>query len=322
MSEQSHPEISIVIPVYNEEGNLRDLHQQLCNVLDKMDKRCEIILVDDGSSDGSDRELKEIAETDHRIKVITFRRNFGQTAAMSAGFDYAEGEVVITLDADLQNDPEDIPRLLEKMSEGYDIVSGWRRDRKDKTLSRKVPSFLANRLISLTTGVHLRDYGCTLKAYKKEVVKGLNLYGGMHRFIPALASSIGVKVAELPCGHRPRTRGVSKYGIQRTITVTLDLITLKFLLSYSTKPLQIFGLLGMGSSGVGSLILLYLAFCKLILDESIGGRPLLLLGILLVFIGIQFITMGLLAELIVRTYHESQNKPIYVVKSVLGAPSL
>ncbi len=310
-------DISIVIPVFNEEKNLKPLLDQIKDSMERMGVSFEIIFVDDGSTDGTFETLQELHRQDKSLKVIRFRKNFGQTAALSAGFDHSKGNIIITLDGDLQNDPADIPRLIEKLNEGYDIVSGWRHKRKDPFISRRLPSMIANKLISFITNVKLHDYGCSLKAFRKEVIKNIRLYGEMHRFIPAVASWIGISVAELKVNHKPRKQGKSKYGISRTIKVILDLITVKFLLSYSTRPIQIFGLIGFISSAIGGIILMYLSFIRLILQEPIGGRPLLLLGVLLFFIGVQFVSMGLLAEIQARTYHESQNKPIYVVKEIL-----
>ncbi|MEK6693449.1 MAG: glycosyltransferase family 2 protein [Nitrospirota bacterium] len=310
-------DISIVIPVFNEAENIKPLHDQITGSIEKMGVSFEVIFVDDGSTDGTFETLQQLHGQDKRLKAIRFRKNFGQTAALSAGFDHSKGNIIITLDGDLQNDPADIPRLVEKLNEGYDIVSGWRHKRKDPFLSRRLPSMIANKLISFITNVKLHDYGCSLKAFRKEVIKNIRLYGEMHRFIPAVASWIGISVAELKVNHRPRKQGKSKYGISRTIKVILDLITVKFLLSYSTRPIQIFGLIGFISSAIGGIILIYLSFIRLVLQEPIGGRPLLLLGVLLFFIGVQFISMGLLAEIQARTYHESQNKPIYVVKEIL-----
>lgn len=309
--------MSVVIPVFNEEKNVKPLYQQIIKSVEKLGKNLEIIFVDDGSTDDTFKILQELHKEDKRLKIIRFRKNFGQTAAISAGFDYSKGNIIVTLDGDLQNDPDDIPLLIDKLKEGYDIVSGWRHKRKDPFLSRRLPSMIANRLISLVTNVKLHDYGCSLKAFRKEVIKNIRLYGEMHRFIPAVASWIGVSVTEVKVSHRAREQGKSKYGISRTITVLLDLITVKFLLSYSTRPIQIFGLIGIVSSTIGGIILIYLSFIRLVLEEPIGGRPLLLLGVLLFFIGVQFISMGLLAEIQARTYHESQNKPIYVVKEIL-----
>ena len=315
--ERKAVDISVVIPVFNEESNLRELHRRLTDVLTEIGRSYEVIAVDDGSRDGSFEVLRDLHERDEHLVVVRFRRNFGQTAAFAAGFDAARGEVIITLDADLQNDPTDIPSLIEVMEEGYDVVSGWRKDRKDPFVSRRLPSMVANRLISLVTGVKLHDYGCSLKAYRSDVVKNLHLYGEMHRFIPALASWMGVDVTEVAVQHHPRRHGKSKYGISRTLRVLLDLLTVRFLLSFSARPMQLFGLLGMGSFGVGFLIGLYLSVLKVFYGESISSRPLLLLAVLMLVAGIQLITMGLLGEVIVRTYHESQDKTIYVVRETL-----
>jgi glycosyltransferase involved in cell wall biosynthesis len=284
-----------------------------------MGRPYEIILVDDGSRDGSAAVLRQVQAADPRVRVIRLRKNFGQTAALSAGFDRSRGEIILTLDADLQNDPRDFPLLVSKIEEGYDIVSGWRKDRKDKFISRRLPSVTANWLISHITGVKLHDYGCTLKAFRREVVKNIKLYGEMHRFIPAIAATIGVAIAEVPVNHRPRIHGVSKYGISRSIRVFLDLLTVKFLLSYSTRPLQIFGLMGLLSGGVGLVLGAVLSYQRLVLKQGIANRPLLLLAILLMVIGFQFVTMGLLGEIMVRTYHEAVEKHIYVVREVLEA---
>lgn len=315
-------DVSIVIPLYNEVDNIPALYTSLKSVLDEMNRSYEIIVVDDGSTDGSFELLDELHENDESLTVIRFRRNFGQTAAFSAGFAHAEGDVIITMDADLQNDPADIPKLLEVIDDGHDVVSGWRIDRQDPFITRRLPSMAANRLISVTTGVHLHDYGCSLKAYRQDVVKGINLYGEMHRFIPAIASWLGVSIAEVPVNHRPRVHGRSKYGLSRTLKVLLDLITVRFLLSYSTRPIHIFGGLGMLAFGAGTVIGLYLSFIRLIMHENIGGRPLLMLAVLLIVVGVQLVVMGLLGELIVRTYHEAQSKPIYAVREVLGSAEL
>lgn len=309
--------ISVVIPVYNEEENIPVLHEKLSSVLDRLGYEYEIIYVDDGSFDRTLEILESLQKKDRHVVVLSLRRNFGQTAAFAAGFDFARGDVIITMDADLQNDPEDIPKLLELIKE-YDLVSGWRKERKDPFFSRRLPSMIANWLISKVTGVRLHDYGCSLKAYRKDIVKNLRLYGEMHRFIPAVASWYGVRVAEIPVKHHPRFKGRSKYGISRTFKVLLDLVTVKFLQSFSTKPIQFFGSMGLLSSFLGFLILLYLAALKLLKGISIGGRPLLILGVLLVVVGVQFIGMGLLGEMLVRVYHESQRKPIYVLKKIIG----
>ncbi|MBI5166680.1 MAG: glycosyltransferase family 2 protein [candidate division NC10 bacterium] len=309
-------DLSLVIPVYNEEENIPYLYPSVKQALDKPGLSYEVIVVDDGSSDGTLAQLEKVHREDPRWVVLSLRRNFGQTAALSAGFDHARGEIIITLDGDLQNDPEDIPKLLELIKD-YDVVSGWRAKRQDPFLSRRLPSMIANWMISTVTGVKLHDYGCTLKAYRREVVKNLRLYGEMHRFIPAIASWMGVSVAEVKTSHRPRRFGRSKYGVSRTLRVILDLITVKFLLSFSTKPIQAFGLLGLISGGLGVLISLYLTILKLFYGQSIGGRPLLLMGVLLILLGVQLVVMGLLGEMLVRVYHEAQSKPIYMVKKVL-----
>ena len=311
-------DLSVIIPIYNEQDNLRALFAQLTAVLQPLGKSYEIIAIDDGSRDGSFDILRELHAQDGHIKAIRFRRNFGQTAAFSAGFDMAQGEVVVTMDADLQNEPADIPMLLDKVAEGFDVVSGWRMQRKDPFLSRRLPSAIANWLISTVTGVHLHDYGCSLKAYRSEVVKSVQLYGELHRFIPALSSWMGVSVAEIPVRHHERRFGKSKYGISRTMRVILDLLTVRFLLSYSTRPIQIFGGMGVVSFALGALLGVYLTYVKLVLGEDIGSRPLLLLAVLLMLVGVQLVSMGLLGELVVRTYYEAQGKRIYTVREVLG----
>jgi glycosyltransferase involved in cell wall biosynthesis len=309
--------ISVVVPIYNEEENIDELYARLKAVLDAMPHEYEMIFVDDGSTDATPDLLEKIRSSDSRVIVINFRRNFGQTAAFAAGFDYAGGDVIITMDGDLQNDPNDIPKLIGMLKDN-DIVSGWRKRRQDPFISRRLPSMMANWLISRVTGVPLHDYGCSLKAYRSNVIKNIRLYGEMHRFIPAVAKWYGVRVAEVETIHHPRLRGKSKYGISRTIRVILDLITVKFLLSFSTKPLQFFGPVGLLSSAAGFFISLYLTLGKIFSGRDIGGRPLLLLGVLLIIVGVQFIGMGLLGELMVRVYHETQKKPIYVVKRING----
>jgi len=308
--------ISVVIPIFNEEDNISLLYDELKEVLSKIDNEHEILFIDDGSKDDTLKLLRKIQEADERVVVVSFRKNFGQTAAMAAGFDYAKGDVIITMDGDLQNDPHDIPRMLEEIEAGNDVVTGWRYDRKDKFLSRKLPSMIANKIISKTTGVNLHDYGCTLKAFRKEIIKNVKLYGEMHRFIPAIASGMGIDFTEIKVNHRARRFGTSKYGISRTIRVVLDLLTVKFLLSYATKPIQVFGLLGMISGGLGFFIALVMTFQRQFMGVPLSDRPLLFLAVLLIFIGIQLISLGLIAELQARTYHESQNKPVYFVKSV------
>ncbi|MEE9500497.1 MAG: glycosyltransferase family 2 protein [Candidatus Aminicenantaceae bacterium] len=321
MNPKEHLTLSIVVPVFNEEKNLPELYEEITNSCKGLDLSYKIIFVDDGSWDSSFPVLRSIQEEDLKVKVIRLRKNFGQTAALSAGFDYAKGDIIITLDADLQNDPQDFALLIEKIREGYDIVSGWRKKRKDRLFTRRIPSAMANWLISRITHVKLHDFGCTLKAFRKEVIKNINLYGELHRFIPAIASNIGVSIAEVEVNHRPRKHGKSKYTVFRFVKVILDLLTVKFLLSYSTRPLQIFGAFGLASGVIGGIIGLYLSYQRLILKVGISGRPLLLLAILLIVIGIQFITLGLLAEIMVRTYHESVDKKIYFVREILDSES-
>ena len=320
-----NPELSVVIPIRNEAAALEELHRELTATLSAWGRPYEIIIVDDGSDDGSFEILRRLQAGDPLLHVIRFRRNFGQTAAFSAGFDHARGRLIATSDGDLQNDPRDIPAMVDMLEQGSDIVCGWRKDRKDAWLSRRLPSMAANRLISLATGVRLHDYGCSLKIFRAEVIKPLKLYGEMHRFLPAIASDQGVAIKEVVVRHRPRQYGTSKYGIGRTIRVALDLLTVKFLSSYSTRPLQIFGLIGLGMLLPGLVIMGWLAFVRLMgvagvwPPQSIGNRPLLLFGILLIFTGVQLVTLGLLAELQARTYHESQGKPTYVIREVLEA---
>jgi glycosyltransferase involved in cell wall biosynthesis len=314
------PDLSVVIPVRNEAPALKELHREITQAL--AGRAYEIIVVDDGSTDESFELLARLQAADPRLRVIRFRRNFGQTAAFAAGFDYARGRVIITMDGDLQNDPRDIPRLVDTLEQGCDIVCGWRKDRKDPFFSRRLPSLAANRIISAATGVRLHDYGCSLKAFRAEVIKPLKLYGEMHRFLPAIASEQGVTITEAVVNHRARRHGASKYGISRTVRVVLDLLTVKFLLSYSTRPLQIFGLMGLAMGLLGAVITGYLAYVRLMGEQSIANRPLLFFGGLLVISGLQLVTVGLLAELQARTYHESQNKPTYVIREVLDAAPL
>ena len=314
------PDLSVVIPLYNEEPNVAELHRELTAVLGAWGRPYEILLIDDGSTDGTFAALKALQADDPYVRVIAFRRNFGQTAAFAAGFAHARGRLIATSDGDLQNDPGDLPMMVDVLDEGHDIVCGWRRKRRDPWLTRRLPSNLANWLISRTTGVRLHDYGCSLKVFRGEVVRSLRLYGEMHRFIPAIASEQGVRIAEVKVNHRARRFGTSKYGLSRTLRVILDLLTVKFLLSYSTQPIQIFGPPGLLMGGAGLAITGYLGYVRLFGGQAIGDRPLLLLGILLIFAGMQFLTLGLLAELQARTYHESQNKPIYAVREILQAP--
>ncbi|MCU0915299.1 MAG: glycosyltransferase family 2 protein [Planctomycetes bacterium] len=314
-------QLSIVVPLLDEEENLPALYEQIQRAVEGR-YEYEIIFVDDGSTDGSFRILQGFHAADPRVRVIRFRRNFGQTAALSAGFARARGDLVIAMDADLQNDPADIPMLLAKLDEGYDVVSGWRKKRQDKALTRRLPSKMANWLISRITEVRLHDYGCTLKAYRREVLAETRLYGEMHRFIPALASWSGAKVAECVVNHRPRTAGRAKYGLERTVKVVLDLITIKFLGSFSTKPIYVFGGLGLFTTGLAFLFGLLVIYDKLAIGTDMSGNPLLILTAVLMITTVQFILMGLLAELLVRTYHESQNRATYVIKEVLESRDL
>lgn len=310
------PDVSIVIPVYNEESTLPHLYEAIVKALDALDYSWEVLLVNDGSTDGSTEAIDEIAKRDARFTAIHLRRNFGQTAAMAAGFDHARGDIIVAMDADLQNDPADIPKLLAKLDEGYDVASGWRKERKDPWLTRILPSFVANWLISQATGVRLHDYGCSLKAYRREIIQEIRLYGEMHRFIPALAYWVGGNIAEVEVTHHARRWGESKYGLSRTLRVFLDLMTIKFLLSYSTRPIHIFGRWGLASGLAGIVLGLYLAVQKFFYNVDMGHRPAVLLAILLILIGGQFITMGLLAELQMRTYYEAQGKRIYSVRRI------
>ena len=311
--------LSIVVPIYNEVENVPELHEELYGVLVTLGRPYEIIYVDDGSKDGSHALLKRIADEHPEVVVIQFRRNFGQTAALAAGLEASKGDVVIFMDGDLQNDPAEIPRLLQTMDEGdFDVVSGWRKNRQDAELSRKLPSRMANWLISKVSGVELHDYGCTLKAYRRDVLKNVKLYGEMHRFIPAYAHWAGATVTELPVNHRARKYGKSKYGINRTIKVLLDLLTLKFLSSYSTKPIQLFGGLGAMCFFLGALATLLTLYSRLFEDVRVHRNPVALIAVFLFLAGLLFITQGLLAELVTRTYFESQGKSTYVIRSILG----
>jgi glycosyltransferase involved in cell wall biosynthesis len=311
------PEISVVVPMRNESPNVAELHAELTAVLDGFGRSYEVIAIDDGSTDDTFAQLARLQRRDPHLRVIRFRRNFGQTAAFAAGFAHARGRYIVTSDGDLQNDPRDIPGMVQIAEQGTDIVAGWRKDRKDAFINRRLPSMIANAVISFSTGVKLHDYGCSLKVFRAEVVKGLKLYGEMHRFLPAIASEMGVTIVEKVVNHRPRRHGTSKYGISRTIRVLLDLLTVKFLISYSTRPLHIFGLLGLAMGTLGVAVCGWLAWVKFFGHEGIGTRPLLLFGILLIFTGVQLVTLGLLAEMQARTYHESQDKPIYVIREVL-----
>ncbi len=310
------PELSVVIPIRNESENISRLYEELTASLERFGRSYELLMVEDGSTDDSFERLAELQARDARVRVIRFRRNFGQTAAFAAGFARARGKYIITSDGDLQNDPADIPAMVERLEQGFDIVCGWRKHRKDPFVSRRLPSIVANRLISFATGVALHDYGCSLKVFRAEVVKPMRLYGEMHRFLPAIASEMGVRIDEVAVNHRARMHGRSKYGISRTIRVMLDLLTVKFLLSYSTRPLQIFGLVGLTMGLAGVLVTGWLSVERLLGYQAIGNRPLLLFGILLIFTGVQLVTLGLLAELQARTYHESQDKPTYAIREV------
>ena len=312
------PEVSVFLPVYNEEPNLRPLHAKLDQALKSLGRSAEIVYVDDGSNDGSLKVLREIAGADSRVRVVALRRNYGQTAAMAAGIDAARGKVLIPMDVDMQNDPADIERLLHKLDEGYDVVSGWRKNRKDKMVTRKIPSMIANRLISWIGGVPLHDYGCSLKAYRRESLQDVRLYGEMHRFIPIYASWAGARVTEIPVEHHARTMGKSKYGLSRTLKVVFDLMTIKFMASYQTKPIYVFGLFGMLAFAISLLAGLYAVFLKIFHKADFVQTPLPILAIVMFAVGVQFLLMGLLAEMLVRTYHESQAKSIYAVRERLG----
>ena len=311
------PELSIVIPIRNESPNIRPLYDEVMATLGASGRSFEVIVIDDGSTDDSFAQLAALQAADPRLRVIRFRRNFGQTAAFAAGFAQARGRLVVTSDGDLQNDPRDIEPMVQLSDrDDVDIVCGWRQDRKDTFVTRRIPSMAANWIISRATGVSLHDYGCSLKVFRAEVVKSLRLYGEMHRFLPAIASEQGVRIAEVVVNHRARRAGTTKYGLSRTIRVLLDLVTVKFLLSYSTRPLQIFGLLGLLSGGLGAMVMAYLGWVRLVDHQAIADRPLLILGMLLAFVGVQFLTFGLLAELMARTYYESQGKPTYVIREI------
>jgi glycosyltransferase involved in cell wall biosynthesis len=314
------PYISIVIPVFNEAENITPLYQALSSAMREVEQTWEVIFIDDGSTDATYKALEQLHAQEQSVQVIRFRRNFGQTAAIAAGLDYARGEIIVTMDGDLQNDPLDIPLLISKIEEGYDVASGWRVNRQD-SLSRRLPSKIANWLISVTTGLYLHDYGCTIKALRREVTSELRLYGEMHRFIPALVANLGATIIEVPVRHHPREHGKSKYGITRTIRVLLDLLTVKFLSGYFTRPSHLFGLCGMIGMLAGSGITVVLGLQRLLGISGLSDRPLLLLGILLTIIGTQFITMGLLGEMLVRIYHEGQEKPVYSIKDILASGS-
>jgi glycosyltransferase involved in cell wall biosynthesis len=309
--------ISIIIPVYNEEKNVKILCDEILESLNKKYKDFEIIFINDGSTDDSLKQLKELHLGDERVKIVNLRKNFGQSAALSAGFDYCKGDIIVTLDADLQNDPADIPLIIDKIREGYDLVNGWRKKRKDKFFSKRLPSFFGNKLISFITRVKLHDYGCSLRGFRKAVAKNLKLYGEMHRYIPAIASRMGIKSVEIPVNHRKRKFGSSKYGLGRTMRVILDLISLKYLLSFSHRPLQIFGSLGIFLMSVGFISGLYITYEKYFQNQT-ANRPLLLFTVLAIFVGFQMITLGLVAEMLARIYHEGLNKDMYSVRDFIG----
>jgi glycosyltransferase involved in cell wall biosynthesis len=312
-------DLSLVVPVYNEKDNLPLLMYAILSALASIKKKWEVVFVDDGSTDGSLAVLEDLAKKHTKyVRVVVFRRNFGQTAAIAAGIDYSGGDTIVLLDADMQNDPADIPMLLAKLNEGYDLVSGWRKDRKDNRFTRTIPSNMANGLISWVTGVRLHDYGCTLKAYRRQSLEGFRLYGEMHRFIPVFAHSVGAKITELPVRHHPRKFGVAKYGLERTVKVVLDLFTVKFLLDYSHKPMRLFGGTGVSLMGVSFLMLVYLFIRKVFFLVPVLTSPFFQIGVMLLILGFQSILMGLIAELLARTYHESQSKPTYTIRAVLG----
>jgi glycosyltransferase involved in cell wall biosynthesis len=318
LSAPAMPDLSVVVPLYDEEENIDAVMTELLDVLDGLEPSSEIVLVDDGSRDRTAILARVWCHRDPRVRLIEFRRNFGQTAALAAGFEHARGDVIVAMDGDQQNDPHDIPRLLEKLDEGYDVVSGWRRDRQDALLLRKIPSAAANRLISSVTGTRLHDYGCTLKAYRSDVLHNLRLYGDQHRFIPALSQIVGARVTELPVNHRPRVRGHSKYGISRTVRVMLDLVTVNFLIRYFGRPMRLFGSFGFASIALGGAILLYLFADKVFLGHPLGDRPLLFLGMLVVLIGVQFLALGILGELIIRVYHDIGDRRGYLIRRIEG----
>jgi glycosyltransferase involved in cell wall biosynthesis len=316
------PNLSLVVPVYNEEGNLRLLFDSIHQTIDPLSQSWEVVFVDDGSYDGSLDILNEFVEQDpEHVRVVSFRRNFGQTAAIVAGLDHASGEIIVLLDADMQNDPADIPMMLSKLDEGYDLVSGWRKARKDSYLTRTLPSNIANWLISRVTRVRLHDYGCTLKAYRRDVLEGFRLYGEMHRFIPVFANWVGARITEVQVNHHPRTSGKTKYGLERSVKVILDLFTVKFLVSYSLKPIYLFGGTGLGLISAGGVMLFYLFVRRILGTIAVLGSPLFQLAMMLLIMGFQSFLMGLIAEMLVRTYYESQRKPIYRIRKTINLPT-
>ncbi len=319
MGHADNPQLlSVVIPVYNERDNIPSLCDALRDALTDLPMPWEVVLVDDGSTDGSAEAIDAEAQRDHRFVAVHLRRNFGQTAAMAAGFDVARGDIIVAMDADLQNDPKDVPRLVAKLTEGYDVVSGWRKNRKDDWLTRVLPSRIANWLISAVTGVKLHDYGCSLKAYRREIIQDVRLYGEMHRFLPALCYWAGARIAEVEVAHHPRRYGKSKYGLSRIMRVLLDLITVKFLLSYSTMPIRVFGPPGVLSFLLGLALAAYLTWLKFAHGESLSKRPALMLAVLLMILGVQLVSIGLIGELVARTYYESQGKKVYTIRYIVG----
>lgn len=315
---QLHPQVSVIIPIYNEVESLVSLVSAIAQSLLTTSRPYEIICVDDGSKDGSISLLKELAQTRTDLRAVLLRRNYGQTAAMAAGFHYAQGDIIVSLDADLQNDPSDIPRIIAKVEEGYDLVSGWRQNRQDAALTRLLPSKIANWIIGRVTNVRIHDYGCSLKGYRAELLADMNLYGELHRFLPALAFIEGAKIAEIPVKHHPRRYGSSKYGLGRTLRVLMDLLTIWFMQKFLTRPMHVFGSLGLVSMGLGVLTGVYLTILKYGFGQDIGNRPLLILVVILLLAGVQLFSFGLLGELLIRTYHESQGRPIYRVREVVS----
>lgn len=311
-------EVSVVVPVYNEAESINQLVEAIANSLQQNQFNYEIICIDDGSTDGTTSILSTLAQNRPDLKAVILRRNYGQTPAMAAGFAQAQGKIIVTLDGDLQNNPADIPQLLSKLEEGYDLVSGWRKERQDDALTRLLPSKIANWVIGKITGVKLHDYGCSLKAYRSELVADMNLYGELHRFLPALAYIEGARIAEIPVRHHARRYGKSKYGLGRTFRVVMDLLTVFFMKKFLTRPMHVFGLFGLSSMTLGTILGVYLSFLKIALGQSIGDRPLLILAVLLILTGVQLFCFGLLAELLMRTYHESQKRPIYRIREVIG----
>lgn len=311
-------DVSLIVPVYNEVDNIQPLYDQLASVMDSLGRTVELVIVDDGSTDGTTQQLKRLAAIDSRLTIVEFRRNYGQTAAMQAGFEHASGNVLVTLDGDLQNDPADIPKMLEKLDEGYDLVHGWRRHRQDTFINRKLPSLLANRLISRVTHFPIHDLGCTLKAIRREIADELELYGEMHRFIPILAHWRGAKCAEIETHHRPRIHGTTKYGISRTVRVLLDLLTVKYMLDYYASPMKLFGRIGLALMAAGFLALSAVLGMKVLAGYDMTGNPLLLLGVMLSLMSIQALTLGLMSEALTRIYYSREHRRPFAVREVIN----